>query len=119
MWGGGRARRLSALRATEESRRAWVPCVLVLPFCSCPRTGVAHDSAAVDNDSWRVESLQVKLHKDVSDRLGADRSMFHAGVVEIPTGMVQSVGDAAVLSVPIDELRHVLPREDASASPER
>ena len=45
--------------------------------------------------------------------------MFHAGVVEIPTGMVQSVGDATVLSVPIDELRHVLPLDDASASPER
>ena len=82
--------------------------------------GIGEISALfVDGDTWRVESLQVKLHKDVSDRLGADRSMFHSGAIEIPTSMVQSVGDAAVLSVPIDELRHVLPKEGAAASPER
>jgi len=63
----------------------------------------------VDSDAWRVESLQVKLHNDIADRLGAGRSMFHAGAIEIPIGMVQSVGDAVVLSVGVDELRQVLP----------
>jgi sporulation protein YlmC with PRC-barrel domain len=81
------------------------------------RTVIASDGLAIgeiavlflDSDAWRVESLQVKLRKEVADRLGADRSMFHPGVLEIPTGMVQSVGDAVVLSVAVDELRQVLP----------
>jgi sporulation protein YlmC with PRC-barrel domain len=63
----------------------------------------------LDSDAWRVESLQVKLRKDIADRLGANHGIFHAGVLEIPIGMVQSVGDAIILSVTVDELRQVLP----------
>ena len=82
------------------------------------RTVIASDGLAIgeiaalflDSDAWRVESLQVKLRKNVADRLGADRSVFHAGVLEIPIRMVQSVGDAVVLSVAVDGLRQVLPR---------
>lgn len=81
------------------------------------RTVVASDGLAIgavtlvfiDVDGWRVESLQVKLHKDIADRIGADRSWLHAGAVEIPVRMVQSVGDAVVLSVAVDGLRQVLP----------
>jgi sporulation protein YlmC with PRC-barrel domain len=81
------------------------------------RTVIASDGLTIgkiavlflDSDAWRVESLQVKLHKDVADRLGADRSVFHAGALEIPIRMVQSVGDAIVLSVAVDGLREVLP----------
>lgn len=81
------------------------------------RTVIASDGLAigevsvlfVDSDAWRVESLQIRLRKEVADRLGADRGIFHAGALEIPTSMIQSVGDAVVLSVAIDELRQVLP----------
>jgi sporulation protein YlmC with PRC-barrel domain len=66
-------------------------------------------SVALDTDSWRVESLQVRLRNDVADRLGADRNMFHAGVLEVPVGMIQSVGDAVVLSVTHDDLRQLVP----------
>jgi sporulation protein YlmC with PRC-barrel domain len=87
------------------------------------RTVIASDGLKIgdisalflDSDAWRVESLQVRLQKDVADRLGAGRSMFHAGAVEIPIRMVQSVGDAVVLSVPVDELRQVLPSTDEHA----
>jgi sporulation protein YlmC with PRC-barrel domain len=87
------------------------------------RTVIASDGLKIgqivalflNSDGWRVESIQVKLPKDVADRLGAGRSMFHAGTVEIPIRMVQSVGDAVVLSAAVDELRQVLP--DASESP--
>jgi sporulation protein YlmC with PRC-barrel domain len=87
------------------------------------RTVIASDGLAIgeiavlfiDSDAWRVESLQVKLRKDVADRLGADRSIFRAGALEIPTSMIQSVGDAVVLSVAIDGLRQVLPGADESA----
>ena len=65
----------------------------------------------LESATWRVESLEVKLGKDTADQLGADRSMFHAGTLEIPVRMVQSVGDTVVLSVPIEGLREVLPKD--------
>jgi sporulation protein YlmC with PRC-barrel domain len=81
------------------------------------RTVIASDGLAVgeiaalflDSDTWRVESLQIKLRKEIADRLGAGRSMFRAGAVEVSIQMVQSVGDAVVLSVAVDELRQVVP----------
>ena len=89
------------------------------------RTVIAADGQAigeivalfVDSDAWRVESLQVKLRNEVADQLGATRGMFHAGTLEMPIRMVQSVGDAVVLSVPAHELRHVLPRVGDSSAP--
>jgi sporulation protein YlmC with PRC-barrel domain len=65
----------------------------------------------IDSDAWRVESLQVKLRKDIADQLGANRTVFHAGALEIPVRMIQSAGDTVVLSVPVDGLRQVLPSE--------
>ncbi len=81
------------------------------------RTVIAADGLAIgeiaalfiDSDVWRIESVRLKLHKDIADRLGADRSMFHAGELEIPSAMIQSVGDAVVLLVGVDELRRFLP----------
>ena len=69
----------------------------------------------LDSDAWRVESLQIKLRKEVADQLGATRGVFHAGTLELPVRMVQSVGDAIVLSVPALELRQVLLGAGASA----
>jgi sporulation protein YlmC with PRC-barrel domain len=91
------------------------------------RTVIASDGVAlgaigllfIDANGWRVESLQVRLHKDVADRLGAGRSLFRSGTVEIPVAMVQSVGDAVVLAVKVDDLRQVLAPTEApdQASP--
>ncbi len=89
------------------------------------RTVIAADGQAVgeisalflDSDGWRVESLQVKLRNEIADQLGAARSIFHGATLEVPVRIVQSVGDAVVLSVPSQELRHVLPGlGDASAA---
>jgi len=84
------------------------------------RTVIAADGQAVgevaalflDSDAWGIQSLQVKLRKEIADRLGASRGMFHAGTVEIPIRLIQSVGDAVVLSVAVYGLRQVLPAED-------
>lgn len=81
------------------------------------RTVIAADGQAIgevaalflDSDEWRIESLQIKLRNEVADQLGAARNIFHAGTLEIPIRMVQSVGDAVVLSVNAKELRQVLP----------
>jgi sporulation protein YlmC with PRC-barrel domain len=88
------------------------------------RTIIAADGQVVgevnalflDSDAWRVESLQVTLRKGIADELGAHRSVFHAGAIEIPVAMVQSVGATVVLSVPVDGLRAVLPSEPAQES---
>jgi len=60
-----------------------------------------------DSDTWPVESLDIKLHKDIADQLGAARGRFHAGRFSVPVRMIQSAGDAVVLSVPANELRQV------------
>ncbi|HEX5749202.1 MAG TPA: PRC-barrel domain-containing protein [Archangium sp.] len=81
------------------------------------RTVISSDGLAIgeistlflDSEAWRVESLQVRLRKEIADRLGAERSVFHAGALEIPIRMIHSVGDAVVLSVEVDGLRQVLP----------
>jgi sporulation protein YlmC with PRC-barrel domain len=81
------------------------------------RTVVSADGQAVgevaalflDSDNWRVESLQLKLRNAVADQLGATRNIFHSGTLELPVRMIQSVGDAIVLSVSALELRQVLP----------
>jgi len=74
------------------------------------------DALFLDSEAWRVESLQIKLRKDVADQLGAPRSVFRAGALEIPVHMVQSVGDTIVLVVPVDGLRKVLPSETEQVS---
>lgn len=89
------------------------------------RTIIAADGQVVgevtavflDSEAWRVESLQATLRKGIADQIGADRSIFHAGTLEIPVRMVQSVGETVVLSVPIDGLREALPM-DARAEAE-
>jgi sporulation protein YlmC with PRC-barrel domain len=80
------------------------------------RTVIAADGQAIgeiatlflDSEQWRVEAIQVALRKETADRLGAPRSMFHGGTAEIPVRMIQSVGDAVVLSTPVDGLRQIL-----------
>lgn len=86
------------------------------------RTVVAGDGKVVGeiitlflDDTWRVESLQVKLRKEIADQLGASRGIFHAGQVEIPVRVIQSISDTIVLSVPTEELRQMLPAEAVQA----
>jgi sporulation protein YlmC with PRC-barrel domain len=88
------------------------------------RTVIGADGQAVgevaalflDSEAWAIQSLQVKLRKEIADRLGASRSVFHAGTIEIPIRLIQSVGDAVVLSVAVDGLRQVLPGEEEPAA---
>ena len=70
----------------------------------------------IDSDAWAVESVRVRLRNGVADRLGAARSLFSAGTVEIPVRLIQSVGDAMVLAISVDGLRQVIPGPTAAAS---
>lgn len=73
------------------------------------------NALVLESEGWRVESLRIKLLKDVADKIGVPRSVFHAGALEIPVRIVQSVGDSVVLSVPVGDLRKVLPGEGERA----
>jgi sporulation protein YlmC with PRC-barrel domain len=65
-------------------------------------------SMSLDSERWNVEALQVALRRQIAERLGATRSIFHRGAIEIPVRFIQSVGDAVVLSVPVDGLRELI-----------
>jgi sporulation protein YlmC with PRC-barrel domain len=68
-----------------------------------------------DSDTWTIDGLQVQLRRETADQLGAARSMFRAGSLDIPIRIVQSVGTTVVLSVRSEELRPVLPSEEQQA----
>jgi sporulation protein YlmC with PRC-barrel domain len=70
----------------------------------------------LNSEAWRIESLQVKLRRETADHIGASHGFFHAGSIEIPVGSVQSVGDAVVLSVAVDDLRQLVGSEGEPAA---
>lgn len=73
----------------------------------------------VSTADWRVEAIRIELHKDIADRIGASRTMFHRGTLELPTGFIQSVGDAVVLTVDVEQLSeaHRPPATDDAPPP--
>jgi sporulation protein YlmC with PRC-barrel domain len=85
------------------------------------RTVIAADGHAIgevaalfiDTSAWTVVALQVKLSKAAAEQLGVARGILRAATLDLPVRMVQSIGDAVLLSVPTLELRQVLP--DATA----
>jgi sporulation protein YlmC with PRC-barrel domain len=74
------------------------------------------DDVVVNIDTWRVESVHLKLNKGVADKLGVHRGKLQAGTIDLPVHMVQSVGDHVVLSVPTSELRPRLQRPNNRAA---
>ncbi len=81
------------------------------------RTVIAADGQAIgevaalfiDASTWIVVALQIKLSKSVAEQLGAARGLLRAATLKLPVRLVQSVGDAVLLSVPTLELRQILP----------
>ncbi|HSD90171.1 MAG TPA: PRC-barrel domain-containing protein [Kofleriaceae bacterium] len=79
------------------------------------RTVISADGKAIGSISelfistsdWRIESVRIELHKDIADRIGSSRTIFHRGTIELPVSFIQSVSDTVVLSVDVDQLREV------------
>lgn len=73
----------------------------------------------ISTSDWRIESVRIDLRKDIADRIGANRTILHRGTIEVPVTFVQSVGDAVVLTVDVDQLReaHRLPPTNAEPQP--
>ena len=59
----------------------------------------------ISTSDWRIESIRIELNKDIAQRIGATRTLFHRGTIELPVNFIQSVSDAVVLSVDVDQLR--------------
>src|SRR5215472_6026261 len=84
------------------------------------RTVIAADGQAIgevaalsiDTSAWTIIALQIKLHKAAAEQLGAARGILRAATLELPVRLVQSVGDAVLVSVPTLELRQILPHEE-------
>jgi sporulation protein YlmC with PRC-barrel domain len=80
------------------------------------RTVIAADGQAIgevvslliDTSTWAITALQTKLNKSAAEQIGASRGLLRAATIELPVRVVQSVGDAILLSLPTLELRPVL-----------
>lgn len=68
-------------------------------------------------EDLHVAAIEVKLRKEIAEELGAERGLFHAATLEIPSHMVQSVGDAVILSVPVAGLRLPSAAHPSDAAP--
>ena len=68
------------------------------------RTVIATDGQAIVEVGALVidtsAALRMKLHNAVAEQLGAVRRMLRCATLELPVRMVQSVGDAVLLSLP-------------------
>jgi hypothetical protein len=53
----------------------------------------------------RIQAFEVKLRREVADRLGMRRTFLQSAILEISADAVQSVGDAVLLSVPLAAIR--------------
>ena len=59
----------------------------------------------LQGSQFQIEGIEVKLRKEIAERFGLKSGMFSSATIEVPTAMVQSVGDAVLLSGTVDELR--------------
>jgi len=72
----------------------------------------------ISTPEWRVESFGVELNKDIADRVGADRTIFHRGTIELPVSFVQSVSDTVVLTIAVEQLREARRSEATDVVPQ-
>ena len=62
----------------------------------------------VDTSKWMILALQIKLTKSAAEQPGAAKSLLRAATLDLPVRLIQSVGDAVLLSIPTVELRQNL-----------
>lgn len=63
------------------------------------------DCVLLDPSSWQVRAVRVTLRREVTEEMGAVRSLFRRTTADIPTSAVQSVGDAVLLRLAAHDLR--------------
>lgn len=65
----------------------------------------------LDDASWHIDSLVVKLDRDLLESFHMKRPMFGTQTIQIPTSYVSGVGDKVILLKTLEELT-ALARED-------
>ena len=58
---------------------------------------------------FAIDALEIKVRKEIAEKLGLEHSTFRSATMEIPVGFVQSVGDAVLLSAKLEELQMIRP----------
>ena len=61
----------------------------------------------LQGSQFAIEAVEIKLRKEIAERFGMKRGVFSSAVIEVPAQIVQSVGDAVLLSATVDDLRAV------------
>jgi len=59
----------------------------------------------IEGAQFTIASIEIKLRREIAEKLGMERSRWHGATVEIPASAVRSVGDAVLLSLNLDQLR--------------
>src|SRR5687767_16019524 len=62
------------------------------------------DNLFFDSQSWKVESLCIRLKKEVAETIGEPHGTFKAAVIEIPVELVLGLGETVVLKKSLEQL---------------
>lgn len=71
---------------------------------------------ALDSSSWRIDTLVVKLERDLLEAFHMKKPVFGTQTIQIPTSHVSGVGDKVILLKKLEELT-ALARESQKAPP--
>jgi sporulation protein YlmC with PRC-barrel domain len=63
----------------------------------------------IDGANLHLDCLAVEVRRELADRLGVQRSLFHKGIVEIPADQIQFIGQTIILAVPFANVRATAP----------
>lgn len=59
----------------------------------------------ISSADWRIESIRIELRKEIADHIGANRTVFRRGTIELPVSFIQSVSDTVLLTIDVESLR--------------
>jgi sporulation protein YlmC with PRC-barrel domain len=58
----------------------------------------------VDTPQLRVSGVEIRIRKEIAERLGVPYGLLRGPTLQIPIEQVQSIGDVVLLSVHVDAL---------------
>lgn len=75
------------------------------------------DDFFLDSQSRQLDTLRVKLRRELAEQAGARSTFFHKAMAEVPMQLVQSIGDAVLLQVRFEELQRAPDEVAAGPAP--
>jgi sporulation protein YlmC with PRC-barrel domain len=74
------------------------------------------EDVLIDDTSWRVSALRVKLRREAANALGERQRAFHSAVIDVPAEAIGAAGQTVVLNVPVGQVQQRLADEDPRAT---